>query len=351
MAAFDWQDRPGDGAGVRPRWPDRRRRPRSGRARHLGPRRLTIPPPPLSITTPPRRGRRSARSGGCTCGRPTSGRWSPWRSPAGRCWPPPARTTRPSLLGPLAAPAAEARLSLVRDARQPRVRPDGRTPSPRLAWSIQLWDTATGDKRLILEGHRHLRRSLAFAPDGRALLSAGRARLLGGQAAAPTPSRRYPVRPDRRPGAGRVHRPPGRPRHPGGGAGRGHGPVGTAGPGDKSGPTAAVTDVPTGRPRAVLAAPGPVRTTAALTPDRAIAVAVRGDLLLWPVAEDVPPADPVGARAAAAVPPRPGPGRVCRSPRPARCSARRSGSTRSPSRRTAAGCSPAAPPAPSASGT
>src|SRR5947209_929262 len=52
--------------------------------------------------------------------------------------------------------------------------PDGKLLAAGRPWSVELWDPATGDQRLILEGHRHFSASLAFAVDGAGLLSAGR---------------------------------------------------------------------------------------------------------------------------------------------------------------------------------
>src|SRR5947209_3315365 len=59
--------------------------------------------------------------------------------------------------------------------------PDGRTLAAGWPWSIQLWDVTSGDKRLILEGHRHFSAALAFSLNGQTLLSAGRR--LGGRTA------------------------------------------------------------------------------------------------------------------------------------------------------------------------
>src|SRR5437763_9014337 len=41
--------------------------------------------------------------------------------------------------------------------------PDGKILAASRPWSVELWDPTTGDQRqLILEGHRHFSRSLAF---------------------------------------------------------------------------------------------------------------------------------------------------------------------------------------------
>jgi WD40 repeat protein len=164
---------------------------------------------------------------------------------------------------------------------------EGHTLAAGWPWSIQLWDTATGDKQLILEGHRHFSASLAFAPDGRTLLSAGRR--LGGYGPDVVQAIQWDL------ADGRVRAefvgPPADAVNPA--AALDAQTVLWVRPalGGKAGPVAALTDVPTGRPRVVLAAPGPIRA-GALTPDRrTFAAAVRGDLLVWAVPEAVPPAD------------------------------------------------------------
>jgi WD40 repeat protein len=166
--------------------------------------------------------------------------------------------------------------------------PDGRTLAAGRPWSVELWDTATGGQRLILEGHRHFSASLAFAADGGALLSAGTR--LGG---------RYPGSPqaivwdlaDGRVSAefvGPATTQPGLTQ-----ALDVHTVLWVRPDGSLKGEvTATVSDVPTGRARAVLDAAGPVRA-AALAPDRRVlAAAVRGDVHLWAAAEvlEDPPA-------------------------------------------------------------
>jgi WD40 repeat protein len=163
--------------------------------------------------------------------------------------------------------------------------PDGRTLAAGWPWSIQLWDVGGDDPRLVLEGHRHFSASIAFAPDGGTLLSAGRR--LGGR----TPDAVQAVifaTADGRVRAEFV------------------GPVadGLTRPvaldaatvfwdrpaGDpKAAPAATLTDVPTGRPRAVLAAPVPVRAAALAPAGDTLAAAVRGDVYLWPTPAELPP--------------------------------------------------------------
>lgn len=51
--------------------------------------------------------------------------------------------------------------------------PDGRVLAVGRPWSVELWDPTTGDRQLILEGHRHFSASLAFDAEGTTLLSGG----------------------------------------------------------------------------------------------------------------------------------------------------------------------------------
>jgi WD40 repeat protein len=186
--------------------------------------------------------------------------------------------------------------------------PDGTTLAASRPWSVELWDPATSKQRRILEGHRHFSTSLAFAPDGRALLSAGERRggrwhgsvqaviwdLADGRVAAEFVS----------PASDRL------------GLTRVLDPTTVLwvqpGPTEKAGPVATVTDVSTGKPRVLFDAPGPLRD-AALSPDgRTLAAAVRGDVVLWSLADvaaPVPAAPSTGWRrwlgrpGVAAVPP------------------------------------------------
>jgi WD40 repeat protein len=161
--------------------------------------------------------------------------------------------------------------------------PDGRTLAAGWPWSIQLWDVAADDPRLRLEGHRHFSASLAIAADGSTLLSAGRR--LGGHTPDAVQAVIFGLDDGRvraefvGPVADSVTRPVAldaatilwdRPAAP------------------KADPVATVTDVPTGRPRAVLTAPGPVRAAALAPGSGALAAAVRGDVHLWATPAEMP---------------------------------------------------------------
>jgi hypothetical protein len=163
--------------------------------------------------------------------------------------------------------------------------PDGQQLAAGRPWSVELWDPATGDQRLILEGHRHFSRSLAFATDGKSLLSAG-VRL-----------------------GGRWH---GSPQAIIWDLADGRVTAEFVGPGSdmpnliwaldaatvvwvrpgataKAAPVVTVTDVPANRPKVLFDAPGPFRQPA-LSPDGStLAGAVRGDVVLWSLADLPPP--------------------------------------------------------------
>jgi WD40 repeat protein len=161
--------------------------------------------------------------------------------------------------------------------------PDGTTLAAGRPWSVELWDAATGDQRLILEGHRHFSKSLAFAPDGRGLLSAGERR--GGRWHGSTQAILWDL------ADGRVAAEFVSPASDRLGLTRALDATSLLwvrpGVTEKADPIVTVTDVPAERPRAVFDAPGPLRD-AALAPDgRTLAAAVRGDVVLWSLA-DVP---------------------------------------------------------------
>jgi WD40 repeat protein len=166
-----------------------------------------------------------------------------------------------------------------------RFSPDGKLLAAGRPWSVELWDPVTGDQRLILEGHRHFSRSLEFTEGGEALLSAGM-RLGGRWLGAPQaiiwdltdgkvtaefvgqasdmPNLIWTLDPTTvawvRSGA-------------------------TA----KADPIVTLTDVPTGRPKVLFDAPGPFREPALALDGTTLAGAVRGDVLLWSLAEAAPP--------------------------------------------------------------
>jgi WD40 repeat protein len=184
--------------------------------------------------------------------------------------------------------------------------PDGKLLAAGRPWSVELWETTTGSQRLILEGHRHFSRSLAFAPGGGALLSAGMR--LGGRWRGAAQAIIWDL------ADGRV-------------TAEFVGPASDMpeliwaldaatvawvrpGPMEKSDPIVTITDVPTGRARVLFDAPGPFREPA-LSPDgTTLAGAVRGDVVLWSLSDlPAPCAPPTGWRrwlgrpSRAAVPP------------------------------------------------
>jgi WD40 repeat protein len=185
---------------------------------------------------------------------------------------------------------------------------DGKLLAAGRPWSVELWDPATGDQRLILEGHRHFSRSLAFAENGGALLSAGMR--LGGRWLGAPQAIIWDLADGKVTGefVGQASDMPNL--------------IWTldpatvawvrSGPTEKADPIVTVTDVPTGRPKVLFDAPGPFREPA-LSPDGVtLAGAVRGDVMLWSLAETAPPVavpQPTGWRrwlnrsAQAAVPP------------------------------------------------
>jgi WD40 repeat protein len=161
--------------------------------------------------------------------------------------------------------------------------PDGATLAAGRPWSIELWDPATGAQRLILEGHRHFSASLAFAAGGKELLSAGRR--LGGHWHGTTQAIRWDL------ADGRVTAAFVGPESDRLGLTRVLDPTSILwvrpGPTEKADPVVLITDVTTGKPRLVFDAPGPLRD-AALSPDgQTLAAAIRGDVVLWSLA-DVP---------------------------------------------------------------
>ena len=159
--------------------------------------------------------------------------------------------------------------------------PDGKMLAAGRPWSVELCDPATGDQRLILDGTRHFSRSLAFAPDGGTLLSAGMR--LGGRWLGASQAIIWDLT-DGRMTAEFV------------------GPASEMpnliwaldsttvawvrpGLGEKADPIVTITDVPTGRPRVLFSSPGPFREPV-LSPDgQTLAGAVRGDVVLWSLAD------------------------------------------------------------------
>jgi WD40 repeat protein len=163
--------------------------------------------------------------------------------------------------------------------------PDGKILAASRPWSVELWDPATGTQRqLILEGHRHFSRSLAFGEDG-SLLSAGM-RLGGRWLGAP-----QAVVWDLADGRVKAEF------------------VGVAsdmpnliwaldaatvawvrpGATEKADPIVTVTDVPTGKPRVLFDSPGPFREPVLSADGTTLAGAVRGDVLLWSLGDVAPP--------------------------------------------------------------
>ena len=163
--------------------------------------------------------------------------------------------------------------------------PDAKLLAAGRPWSVELWDPATGDQRLILEGHRHFSASLAFAAGGNALLSAGRR--LGGHWDGAAQAVIWDLTDGRvtaefvGPASDRL------------GLMRALDAT-TAlwvrpGPAGKAVPVVTVTDVPTGRPRFTFDVPGPPRD-AVLSPDGStIAAAIRGEIHLWSLANMAAP--------------------------------------------------------------
>jgi WD40 repeat protein len=185
----------------------------------------------------------------------------------------------------LAAGAVQRELALFKEtATCLAFSPDGKMLAAGRPWSIELWDPATGDQRLILEGHRHFSASLAFAPEGGALLSAGRR--LGGHWDGAAQAVIWDLTDGKvtaefvGPASDRL------------GLTRALDAT-TAlwvrpGPTQKADPVVTITDVPTGRPRVLFDTPGPPRD-AVLSPEgQTLAAAVRGDVVLWSLAEVAP---------------------------------------------------------------
>jgi WD40 repeat protein len=172
--------------------------------------------------------------------------------------------------------------------------PDGGTLAAGWPWSIQLWDVASGDKTLILEGHRHFSGAIVISPDGRTLLSVGERK--GGATADVIQAIQWDL------ADGRV-----RAAFVGPVADQVSAPIALDAdtmlwmrPEFGTMPAAAVvTTVSSGRPRAVLATPAAVRAAAILSDGRTLAAAVRGDVLLWSLpdaAEPVSPSSPPASR-------------------------------------------------------
>jgi WD40 repeat protein len=164
--------------------------------------------------------------------------------------------------------------------------PDGTTLAAGRPWSVELWDPATGDQRLILEGHRHFSRSLAFAADGAALLSVGLR--LGGRWAGSAQSIVWDLT------TGKVASEIVGPAASQLGLTRALDPTSALwvrpALAEKADPVVTITDVITGKPRVLFDAPGPLRD-AALSPDgQTLAAAIRGDLVLWSLADVAAPA-------------------------------------------------------------
>jgi WD40 repeat protein len=171
--------------------------------------------------------------------------------------------------------------------------PDGMMLAAGRPWSVELWDPATGDQRLILEGHRHFSRSLAFAPDGAGLLSAGMR--LGGRWLGAPQAIIWDLT-DGRVTAEFVGPPSDMPSliwaldsktvawvRPG--------------VGEKAPPVVTITDVPAGKPRVLFDSPGPFRQPALSSDRRTLAGAVRSDVVIWSIADlPAPPTLPTGWR-------------------------------------------------------
>jgi WD domain, G-beta repeat/WD40-like Beta Propeller Repeat len=159
--------------------------------------------------------------------------------------------------------------------------PAGKLLAAGRPWGVELWDPATGEQRLILEGHRHFSRSLSFSADGTSLLSAGMR--LGGRWLGAPQAIIWNLN-DGRVTAEFVGQASDMPNliwaldatavvwvRPG--------------VTEKSDPVVTITDVQTGKPRVLFESPGPFREPA-LSPDgMTLAGAVRGDLVLWSLAD------------------------------------------------------------------
>jgi WD40 repeat protein len=162
--------------------------------------------------------------------------------------------------------------------------PDGKLLAASRPWGVELWDLATGDQRLLLEGHRHFSASLAFAPEGGTLLSAGRR--LGGHWDGSAQAVIWDLTDGRvtaefvGPASNRL------------GLTRALDAT-TAfwvrpGATTKADPVVTITDVPTGRPRVLFDAPGPPRDAVMSQDGRTLAAAVRGNAVLWSLADVAP---------------------------------------------------------------
>ena len=163
--------------------------------------------------------------------------------------------------------------------------PDGQMLAAGRPWSVELWDPATGTQRLILEGHRHFSASLAFSPTGEALLSAGRR--LGGHWDGAAQAVLWDLT------NGRVTAEFVGPASDRLGLTRAL-DASTAlwvrpGATEKADPVVTITDVPTDRPRVLFDAPGPPRDAVLSPAGQTLAAAIRGEVVLWSLADEVAP--------------------------------------------------------------
>jgi WD40 repeat protein len=169
--------------------------------------------------------------------------------------------------------------------------PDGTLLAVGRPWSVELWDPATSAQRLILEGHRHFCGSLAFAADNRTLLSTGERRGAhwhGSIQAVIWDLANYRVMAEFvSPPAAQL------------GLARALDAAAVlwtqAAPAEKADPVVTVTDVAANKPRVLFHAPGPVRDATLAADGQTLATAIRGDVVLWSLADVLEPAPPPSA--------------------------------------------------------